>query len=66
MDKALVRRSVVLSEDLLSLLPADWPGRFQQVRLAGYARLALFAITGEAVDRLEALRLLRESHTPGF
>lgn len=65
-DEALLRRSVAISEDLLSMLPDDWPGRFRQVRMAGYARLCLWAITGEAGDRREALRLLRESHTPGF
>ncbi len=65
-DEALLRRALALSEELLSMLPAGWPGRFRHVRVAGFARLGLFAITGKAGDRLEALRLLRDSHTPGF
>ncbi len=65
-DEALLRQALALSDELLSMLPADLPGRFLHVRLAGFARLGLWTITGKAEDRLEALRLLRESHTPGF
>jgi hypothetical protein len=60
-DEALLRRAVAISEDLLSVLPGDWPGRFRPLRIAGYAWLCLSVITGEAGDRRKAYHRLSES-----
>jgi hypothetical protein len=65
-DVGALRRCVEIRRRLLAALPGDWPGRLLQLRLTGQCLLRLWAATGEESDRVEALRLLREGHAPGF
>jgi hypothetical protein len=63
-DVGALRRCVEIRRRLLAALPGDWPARPHQLRLTGQCLLRLWAATGEADDRVEALRLLREGNAP--
>jgi hypothetical protein len=65
-DVDALRRCVEIRRRLLAALPRDWPDRPLQLRLTGQCILRLWAATGDADDRVEGLRLLREGNAPGF